>query len=84
MSQQAVAEKLGITRRTYIKYEHGEIKPPFEKLLDLHSLFDVSIDYLMGTDAVQLTDDEWELLAAYRKLPDDKKDNALRVLDALE
>lgn len=84
MSQQEAADKLGITRRTYIKYEQGEIKPPFEKLLDLHELFSVSIDYLLGIDAESLSKDERALLTAYRKLPLDKKNDALKILEALE
>ena len=52
MSQQQVADKLGIGRTTYLKYESGENKPT-RKLNELASLFNVSVDYLLkGTQKV--------------------------------
>jgi repressor LexA len=47
-TQQQVAEALGVDRSTYTKYEIGNIQPDNEKLLQLASIFEVSIDYLLG------------------------------------
>lgn len=49
MSQQAVADFLGITRTAYNKYESGVIKP-VRKLNELASLFGVTADYILGRD----------------------------------
>ena len=49
MSQQAVADFLGITRTAYNKYESGVIKP-VRKLNELSVLFGVSADYILGKD----------------------------------
>ncbi|MCI9625693.1 MAG: helix-turn-helix transcriptional regulator [Clostridia bacterium] len=48
MTQKAVAEQIGIIGRTYIKYEHGEIVPPIDKLIKLSDLFDITMDELAG------------------------------------
>ncbi|MBR3747563.1 MAG: helix-turn-helix transcriptional regulator [Selenomonadaceae bacterium] len=49
MSQQAVADFLGITRTAYNKYESGVIKP-VRKLNELAALFGVTADYILGRD----------------------------------
>lgn len=52
LSQQALSYLLGIDKVTLETYEIGERKPPFEILEKLSEIFDVSIDYLMGTNLV--------------------------------
>ncbi len=47
MSQEAVANFLGISRTAYNKYESGVIKP-VRKLERLSLLFGVSADYILG------------------------------------
>lgn len=49
LSQQEVADKLGIDRTTYVKYESGSSKP-VRKLSELAALFGVTTDYLLGND----------------------------------
>ena len=49
MSQEAVAEALGISRTAYNKYENGAIKP-VRKLEELSVLFGVSADYILGQE----------------------------------
>lgn len=50
MLQKDVAQKLGIDRTTYAKYESGASEPNHETLLKLSELFDVSADYLLGRE----------------------------------
>ena len=47
LSQGEVAQKLGISRTAYVKYETGESRP-VRKLNELSHLFHVSADYIMG------------------------------------
>ena len=49
ISQEAVAEALGISRTAYNKYESGVIKP-VRKLEELSAFFDVSADYILGQE----------------------------------
>ena len=50
LSQQQVADALGITRTAYNKYESGVITPS-RRLSALCDLYGVSADYLLGKDA---------------------------------
>lgn len=43
-----VAEYLGITLRSYQRYEAGEMEPSIKKLIALADYFDVTLDYLVG------------------------------------
>ncbi|WP_368489915.1 helix-turn-helix domain-containing protein [Clostridium sp. BJN0013] len=48
MSQAELAEKLGVTQQATSKYENGNREPDIEILKLLSSIFNVSIDYLLG------------------------------------
>ena len=48
MTQRDVAQKLGISQPSYIRYENGKAEPSIENLIKLADLFDVSIDFLCG------------------------------------
>ena len=50
-SQQYVADKLGLSNRTICKWETGRGTPKFTTLLALSSLFDVSLDDLVGNNS---------------------------------
>lgn len=52
MTQQEVAESLGIGYSTYRHYEYGNSVPIFTDVVKMAKLFHVSLDYLGG-----LTDD---------------------------
>ncbi|MBV4450716.1 helix-turn-helix domain-containing protein [Clostridium tyrobutyricum] len=48
MSQAELAEKLGVTQQTISKYENGTREPDSKTLKILASMFNTSIDYLLG------------------------------------
>lgn len=45
-----VAEKLGVATPTFSFWESGKKSPPYESLIKLTQLYNVSIDYLLGND----------------------------------
>lgn len=47
-TQKDIADKLGINSVTYLHYEKSQRQPPLELLADISSLYDVSVDYLLG------------------------------------
>ncbi len=47
MSQEQLAEKLGVTRQSVSKWESGAATPEIGKLVALSELFQVSVDYLV-------------------------------------
>lgn len=48
LSQNAVAEAIGVGVRAYQNYEYGTRIPPLEVAIALADLFDVSLDELVG------------------------------------
>lgn len=53
MTQERLAEKLGITRQTVSKWERGESTPDFAYLVKISNLFHVSTDYLLKGELLQ-------------------------------
>jgi len=49
LSQEALAEKLGITRQAVSKWERAEASPDTDNLIALARLYKVSLDELLGT-----------------------------------
>ena len=48
MTQDELAQKLGVSKRTLLRYESGESEPSISILISLSLLFNVSIDYIVG------------------------------------
>lgn len=83
LTQEYMANLLGITRQGYAKYEKSEAQPDFATLEKLASFFEVSTDYLLGRteNPKQLNSKLPELTAK------DKKDIAKqleRILEAMD
>lgn len=51
LSQQKVANAIGITRTAYNKYESGVINP-VRKLNEIAALFGVNVDYILGREGI--------------------------------
>lgn len=47
---QKTADAVGITLRSYQKYESGDSEPPFISLVALADFLDVPTDFLLGRD----------------------------------
>ena len=50
LTQPQVAEGVGITTRTYQRYEAGEREPNLSTLVALAKFYNVSLDYLAGLE----------------------------------
>ena len=46
--QKNIAAQIGISLRSYQRYEYGEREPSLSVLIALADYFDVSLDYLVG------------------------------------
>lgn len=51
ITQEKLAEKLGLARSTITMYETGGSEPDLETLKALADFFDVTVDYLLGKDS---------------------------------
>lgn len=49
-TQQQIADAIGVTLRSYQRYESGHIEPPYQTLLALANFLNVSLDYLFCRD----------------------------------
>ena len=50
LMQKDIAEKIGVSVRTFQQYELGKIEPNVERLIRLSQIFNVSVDYLVCRD----------------------------------
>lgn len=48
LSQEELAQKMGLKQKTYCNYETGVTEPKIETLCRLADLYGVSLDYLVG------------------------------------
>lgn len=52
LSQEQLAEKLGVSRQSVSKWESGESLPELERLLEMSKIFNVTTDYLLKESEV--------------------------------
>ena len=50
MTQEKLAERMGVSRQTISKWETGEVYPELDKLLELSRLFSCTLDALLKED----------------------------------
>jgi transcriptional regulator with XRE-family HTH domain len=55
LSQQQIAEKIGLYTTTYQRYERGEREVPLDIAIALAKYYNVSIDYLAGLTDIPRT-----------------------------
>ena len=89
LSQQELAEILGISQQSINKYENHDVQPDFHTLKKMAVFFNTSVDYLIGNDecysaifnnaSLSLSAEEITLLAQFRNL-DENQRNCLRML----
>lgn len=77
-TQKDVAGYLGIERSTYAKYESGTSEPTFDTLQRLAALYEVSVDYLMGSNPIYSPVSEEDIKVAFwggdKSLSEEDKD----------
>lgn len=69
LTQEELANKIGVIRATYWAYEKGTIMPPYEKIELIADVFGITIDELMGrdTDKSDISDDLSRLIRKLEK-----------------
>lgn len=94
ISQQQVADQLGITRQAYNNYEAGKRKPDTDMLLALSAFFKVSTDYILGKsddpdsgtsyETPLILKSQQALLDIMEGLSDEKKERLLELAEMLK
>lgn len=91
ISQQKLAEAVGLTQQSINKYENHKIEPDIATLMLIADFFHTSVDYLIGHSDAQgesegvpvfkLNADEIRLVNQYRQLSLKEKDSIHLVMD---
>lgn len=71
LSQEALAEKLGLSRQAVSKWESGAAIPTIDNLIELSRLFSVTVDALLGAPAADASRPDALSAAAVGKLLDE-------------
>lgn len=82
-SQGQLAEKAGIHANILGRYERGEAKPSIDIALKLAEALEVSLDYLVGKDDLQLDKNVITKVLTIQKLPEKDREHILFTLDAM-
>lgn len=83
LTQQAVADYIGVSAIVYSRYERGTREPPIDTLIKLSEFFDVSVDHMIGNaerTGMILTEYEVNLVKVSREADDRSKIDALEIL----
>ncbi len=85
VSQQQLANVIGVSQQAVNKYENRNIEPDIETLIAIANFFDTSVDFVIGnTDinkkiehstAYELNADDARLIDNYRKLNNSQKES---------
>lgn len=82
LSQVELAKKVGTIAVTIGRYEREEIKPSIDIASKIADVLDVSLDYLVGNTDEVLEKSLVKKIADIQKLPDDKKNVVMTLIDA--
>ena len=81
MSQQVLAEKVGIHPNVLGRYERGEARPFIEMGLKLSQALQVSADYLLGNSELEMDQTILKRIMEVQKLPNDIQEKVFFVMD---
>lgn len=92
LSQQQLADIIGVTQQSINKYENHKIEPDIQTLIKLAEYFNTSVDYLVGHTDIDhviesivrydLNQDEAILIDKYRRLSKKQKNVVLILTDS--
>ncbi len=93
ISQQKLADALGLSQQSINHYENHKIEPDIGTLIKLADFFDTSIDYIVGhteivrriepTTAYHLNETEADLITHYRSLSPKERACVSQVIETL-
>ncbi len=82
ISQAELALRLGVTPSAIGNYESGTRKPSYEIEEAIADYFNVTIDFLRGTDSERrhISNEEYDIILAFRSSDDLSKEMVRRIL----
>jgi Predicted transcriptional regulators len=88
LSQEIVAQSIGITRSAYSHYEINNRQPVYETLIKLAAFFEVTTDYIIDGDTrgaeTQVAADTIEIIRLLNNMDEDKRKVSIdKMLEAI-
>ncbi|MDE6005861.1 MAG: helix-turn-helix domain-containing protein [Oscillospiraceae bacterium] len=87
LTQEEMAQSIGVSLSTYQKYERDVISPPYDTLLKIADFYDVTTDYLLGRKTFQdpinllnLNPLEKSIVYAYIGLSSEKRTELVEII----
>ena len=85
VTQQQLANAVGVSQQSINKYENHNIEPDIETLIAIADFFHTSVDDLLGHSFIgtetALSRDEMDIISKYRYLSDAEKESIRLILD---
>ncbi len=87
ISQQKLADAVGVSQQSINKYENQDVEPDIAILIKIADYFSVSLDYLVGRipspdfSVAALSKDEKNIVSKYKTLTKKEKDIIRLVID---
>jgi Predicted transcriptional regulators len=92
LSQQKLADKLGLTQQSIHSYENASYEPDISTLIRLAMYFNTSVDYLIGNTDIrqriekveeyELNEEEADIIKKYRTLSTKLRRSLRLILDS--
>ena len=80
LSQEALGDRLGVSRQSIYKWESDSTLPEVEKLITLSKLFGVSVGWLLGVEEDAAPENSGELSETQRKMVEEIVDRYIAAL----
>ncbi len=86
MSQQQLADVIGVSQQSVNKYENHSIEPDVATLIKIADYFGVTVDYLIGhanereAERRGITDEEFSIVSNYRKLSQKERESIFLIM----
>ena len=89
LSQQKLAEQLGLTQQAIYKYERTSVEPDIDTLIAMAELLHTTVDHLIGNDTdsdtgINLTSAEADHIRHIRRQPPDVRENIFRLAESMD
>ena len=83
ISQQKLADAVGLSQQSIYQYENGIAEPDIDTLIKIATYFNVSVDYIVGNTEIKrlITEQEEEFLSALEKTTPGVKESIRMLLD---
>lgn len=83
LSQNELAQKAGVHGNILGRYERGEAKPSIDIAMKLAEALEVSLDFLVGKEELQVDQSMINKILTIQKLPNQDREHILFTLDAM-